>query len=173
MLENYQAAVESIYSVIDEIYEEVKMYQNIWMQQVARKEKDLESMKSSSKSKEGTRYELDVEFSNNTFGIRWALISFYTVNGRTRRLRKRLKSPQNGRYSKTNFSEAAAWELELILKLEETFFELRAQLKNLMKAHRYILEASKAAGVELEKKEISQRVTKLESSIAEYKKRFN
>ncbi|WP_028865263.1 conjugative transfer protein MobI(A/C) [Psychromonas aquimarina] len=161
---------DKLYSVIDSLYIDTVMYQEMWMAKIAKRELSLSD--NDYKNNQAIKYQLRVEFSGSGFIIRWLTCKFVRNNSKVIRLTKAIAIPRNGMYSKDKFKDASEWELALILELENILGPIRNQLKHLMKCHISLRNASKAIGEKFDAIDIKHRVEIPTASIKGFKEKY-
>ena len=158
---------DSIYRVIDELYRDSQMYQEIWMRKIA--EREVNRSRQKGKSTEATNYELRLEMSGPSFRIRWMKVLFVRHGEKYTRVVKSIPVPESCQYKKKNFPKAEDWELEIILMIEEGMASVRKQLKHLMKSHQSLTYAAKEKGQSLEVLPLRSRIEPRNISIKMFK----
>lgn len=159
----------SIYQNLDELYEEAKVYIEIWMRKVA--EREL-SRKQHTINKESTNYNLALEFNDVSFRLRWFHYQFVKTGSKTIRVTKSVAIPESLKYSASQFKYAEPWELELINQVEDAAYIIRHKVQNLMKMHRLLITGSKFVKEPLTITPSKDRVTKSTQSIKKYKEQL-
>lgn len=156
----------AIYTELDMLYDEAKLYLEIWMTRVAKRELQR---KNNPANKERTNYYLALEFNGLAFRPRWFRVQFVKNGQRTLRLSKSLSVPKNNQYSIAQFKYAEDWELDLIEEVEEGLSIVRKKVALLMKAHQSIIGAAKIDNEPLIVSSCKERVEVTTQSIAKIK----
>ncbi|MDG3087810.1 conjugative transfer protein MobI(A/C) [Vibrio hannami] len=159
-----------IYEKIDELFEEAQMFQEGWMNSIARRE--INRKYGHNVKKEHTRYQLRLEFSGSSFKIRWYLVTFVKYRDKVHRTVKSVSIRPNGKPYDTSFHHADPWEHELIFQVEKYLSIIRHKLKHLMKAHYNLLNAAKGTDEEIKAIAIKDRVTPRDISIKRIKRKL-
>ncbi|GAM71717.1 hypothetical protein JCM19236_6300 [Vibrio sp. JCM 19236] len=157
---------QAIYRELDNLYDEAKLYLEIWMGRIAEREVKRKNNKN---NREFTNYSLSLEFNGNAFRIRWFRIQFVKNGEKTIRLAKAISVPKSHHYPPSSFSKADDWELDLITQIEEGVSVIRKKVNYLMRAHKNVIGASSLDDEPLIASSCKERVQVTTKSIAKIK----
>lgn len=164
-----KAIQADIYNELDELYNQAKVYLEIWMGQIAKREI---ARKSLTNSDEKTNYNLALEFNGNAFRIRWFHYQFIKTGRKTVRVTKAIAIPESLRYTRSQFKYADDWELKIIEETEEVLYFIRYKVKYLMKMHRLLVSGAKYEHEPLVVSSSKDRVSKTTQSIKKIKEQL-
>ncbi|ELA9367431.1 hypothetical protein QUN99_003321 [Vibrio parahaemolyticus] len=166
----FKSIQEAIYKQIDDEHESVRFVQMTWMRKIAQRE--LSRQNDTSRRTESTNYEFRVEYKGASFSCRWLRIKFVKRGQKVLRLVDSITIPKDDRYKREQFKYAEEWELEIIEQMEEALWQHRRVVKNLMKSHRHLLEASKYGNEKLTTIPLKSRVGEYTESIKKFKEKL-